>query len=276
MELIIVPQKKGLTVNFLNLSTEVPSNIVFEWDFGDGTEVTQGKTQTHTYENIGFYTVTVKTDPVIEGVELSLPLVVTDKAKTSLSDTIYRLIDNYMPSHIIKTFPFEKKRLFIEKWQLYIQPLVNHEIDLSDYNNELYYEALENQLIMEAASFDFLTVEFTNFLQSISSKVTNRDEETSEEGSDKVKRIQTGPSEVEYFNPSETDADMVINITKALQPKGFIDTLRTNLCTLATRLDIWLPFCSKTFEVVVPSVVNRREPVRFMGQNPKYPIKKGV
>lgn len=276
MELIIVPQKKGLTVNFLNLSTEVPSNTTFEWDFGEGNGVEIGKNPSYTYSNIGFYNVKVKAinlgSPIAE---IELPLVITNVVKTSLSNSIYILIDNYMPSNIIKTFPYQMKRMFIEKWQLYIQPLVDHEVLLEDYNNELYYEALENQLIMEAASLDFLTVEFTNLLQSVSSSTTHIDEENPNPG-EGIKRITTGPSEVEYFDPKETDKDIVSNITKAMQPGGFIETLRANLCTLATRLDIWLPFCDHVNNVVVPSITNKRRPVRYMGPNPTYPIKKGV
>lgn len=275
MKLIIVPHKKGLTVNFQNLSTEVPSETIFEWDFGDGTQVVTGKNPSHTYSEIGFYEVIIKAIEQGDGaIELRLPIVVTDKATTSLGGSIYNLIDTYLPTGIVSTFPFEKKRVFIEKWQLYIQPLVNHDIKIEDYNNELHYEALENQLIMEAAMLDFLIVEFTNLLQSVSTSTAHIDE-TNPSAGESVKRIQTGPSEVEYFNPNETDKDIISNVIKAVQPGGYVDVLKNNLCTLALRLDIYLPFCNNPLSVFVPSITNIREPHKYMGPNPPFPIKKG-
>lgn len=277
MELIVIPQKKGLTVNFLNLSTKVLSNTTYSWDFGDGSEIVEVKSPSHTYETSGFYEVEVTSywNQVVEET-ICINLVITNKVQTSLSGSIYNLIDEYLPSGIIKNFPLNKKALFIEKWQLYIQPLVyrelGEEIEVSDYNDELQYEALENQLIMEAAMLDFLTTEFTNMLQSVSS--TGGDISMGAEGG--IKKITTGPSEVEYFNAGDSTKDIISNVTKAMGPGGFVETLRLNLCTLATRLMITLPFCRQLKRPsIVPEVSNRREPNRYSGPNPPYPIKKG-
>lgn len=275
MELIVIPQKKGLTVNFLNL-TKVPVSTTYDWDFGDDSENSTEKSPTHTYSEPGFYTVSLKTNQ--EDGELNLELVISDKVETTLNGSIYHLIDEYLPTGIITTFPFKKKQLFIEKWQLYIQPLVDRdvgkEIEVHNYNNEFYYEALENQLIMESAMLDFLTQEFTNYLQAVTNIRTTQDGVSDEHG---IKMIKTGPSEVEYFNPNENTKEMIKNITHAISPGGFLDTLRKNLCTLSSRLMIYLPFCRNyRSNTTVPEVDNRRNPTRFDGPNPPYPIKKGL
>lgn len=276
MDMVIIPNRNGLKVTFTNLSSRVPPETTFKWDFGDSSDEVTSKSPIHTYNEPGMFLVVVKAtyndDIGVEKEEtLELPIVVTDKVKTTLSDTIYRLIDNYLPTNIIQSFPFEKKRMFIEKWQLYVQPLVNHEVPEEEYNNELWYEALENQLVMEAAILDYLTLTFTNMLQSTSSTITKVDETTNSDG--EVKKIVTGPSEVEFFNPKEVDKDIIANITKAMQPGGFIETLRLNLCTLADRLLIILPFCEQMKSgPVVPRVVNRRKPTKYQGPNPPYPV----
>lgn len=273
MELIVIPQKDGLTVNFLN-QTKVPSNITYEWDFGDDSEKSTVKSPTHVYAMPGFYNVTLKTNQ--EGSELNLDIVISNKVDTTLNGSIYHLIDGYLPVNIINKFPFHKKQMYIEKWQLYIQPLVERElgkeISINNYNNELYYEALENQLIMEASMLDFLTMEFTSLLQSVST-LNESGTNATEEG---IKMIKTGPSEVEYFNPNEHIKDTILSITKAMSPGGYIETLRFNLCTLSARVMIFLPFCELgEYNTIVPRVVNRREPTRYDGPNPPYPVSKG-
>ena len=54
-----------------------------------------------------------------------------------------------------------------------------------------------------------------------------------------------------------------------------IDELRKNLCMLASRLEIYLPFCDEVFRTVVPKVVNRRQPGVLDGPNPSAPVKGG-
>ena len=153
----------GLKVTFENLSTGVPSDYTYHWDFGDNTQSTLNN-PTHEFDKPGFYKVTLLVkDPASNTVGSSEQRVpVTDKAKTHLSGSIYQLIDTYIPENIFGVVTTSTKRQFIEKWQLYLQPLVNHCIPLQEYNNEMYYEALENQLIMELAAYDFMSVQVSN------------------------------------------------------------------------------------------------------------------
>jgi len=44
---------------------------------------------------------------------------------------------------------------------------------------------------------------------------------------------------------------------------------------LASRLEIYLPFCDEVFRTVVPKVVNRRQPGVLDGPNPSAPVKGG-
>lgn len=275
----------GLKSNFINLSYEVPDEYTYSWDFGDGGTSTE-LNPTHEYQKIGFYRVSMSiVDSNNRPVEkVTKTVLISDKVKTHLSNSIYVLINTYIPYSIFGKVPSSIKQQFIEKWQLYIQPLVNHEIPVEDFNNELYYEALENQLIMELAAYDYMLLNIQNVINATSQTIINDNSQGSEcneeyssqsSGSSSntssggsIKKIVTGPTEVEYFNDTESEKDFISNITKAVQPGGFIDILKQNLCMLAERLDIYLPICENQTRVVVPRVVNRRRPRLLDGPDP--------
>lgn len=266
----------GLKVTFENLSTGVPSDYTYHWDFGDNTQSTLNN-PTHEFDKPGFYKVTLLVkDPasnIVGSSEQRVP--VTDKAKTHLSGSIYQLIDTYIPENIFGVVTTSTKRQFIEKWQLYLQPLVNHCIPLQEYNNEMYYEALENQLIMELAAYDFMSVQVANMVKAQAQSILENNTTSSSGGSEPpdgyqgdVKKIQTGPTQVEYFNPNEDESDLASNIIKALGPGGLLDMMKENLCMLAGRLDIYLPICERPTRVVVPKAVNKRIKGPLSGPDP--------
>lgn len=266
----------GLKVTFENLSTEVPGDYTYHWDFGDNTQSTLNN-PTHEFDKPGFYKVTLLVkDPASNTVGSSEQRVpVTDKAKTHLSGSIYQLIDTYIPENIFGVVTTSTKRQFIEKWQLYLQPLVNHCIPLQEYNNEMYYEALENQLIMELAAYDFMSVQVANMVKAQAQSILENNTTSSSGGSEPpdgyqgdVKKIQTGPTQVEYFNPNEDESDLASNIIKALGPGGLLDMMKENLCMLAGRLDIYLPICERPTRVVVPKAVNKRIKGPLSGPDP--------
>lgn len=266
----------GLKVTFENLSTGVPSDYTYHWDFGDNTQSTLNN-PTHEFDKPGFYKVIlVVKDPASNTVGSSEQRVpVTDKAKTHLSGSIYQLIDTYIPENIFGVVTTSTKRQFIEKWQLYLQPLVNHCIPLQEYNNEMYYEALENQLIMELAAYDFMSVQVANMVKAQAQSILENNTTSSSGGSEPpdgyqgdVKKIQTGPTQVEYFNPNEDESDLASNIIKALGPGGLLDMMKDNLCMLAGRLDIYLPICERPTRVVVPKAVNKRIKGPLSGPDP--------
>lgn len=266
----------GLKVTFENLFTGVPSDYTSHWDFGDNTQSTLNN-PTHEFDKPGFYKVTLLVkDPASNTVGSSEQRVpVTDKAKTHLSGSIYQLIDTYIPENIFGVVTTSTKRQFIEKWQLYLQPLVNHCIPLQEYNNEMYYEALENQLIMELAAYDFMSVQVANMVKAQAQSILENNTTSSSGGSEPpdgyqgdVKKIQTGPTQVEYFNPNEDESDLASNIIKALGPGGLLDMMKDNLCMLAGRLDIYLPICERPTRVVVPKAVNKRIKGPLSGPDP--------
>lgn len=270
MKVGILFTKEGLKVTFRDISREVPVGSQYHWDFGD-SNVDEGKEiKVHTYEYEGFYQVTLTVTPTGDGEPQSASYIigVSDKVKTTLSDTIYFLIDNIVPKEFVPKENYEtSKRLFIEKWQLYLQCLVNHEIPEEQFNNELYYEALENQLIMELATYDWVSSSILSLIGSLSQTGQSTGDSEGE-----VKSIVTGPSEVEFFSNSDINYKTLIAATKK---DGVLDVIRKNLCMLSERLEIYLPICTMTHSsLVVPEVANKRVPGPLGGPNPTYPLNK--
>lgn len=278
----------GLNARFRAFADELPHDFTVTWVFGDGkTESHVGVvTASHLYENPGDYVVKVTITNNYGGENISKTDVigVSDQVNTQLPGSIYELIDTYIPEYIFGKVSLKEKQQFIEKWQLYIQPLVNHEIPIEEFNNELYYEALENQLIMELAAYDYMVVQISLMVgataesvkdsNSTSSSESESESSESSRGSGEVKRIQTGPTEVEFFNDTDSESKTSSNVIKAMQPGGVIDILKQNLCMLAERLSIYLPICRTVKKVVVPKVVNHRRPGPLDGPDPGFPVKK--
>jgi len=273
----------GLEVSFDNLSEGVPVGYLYRWDFGDNSN-SEEENPIHVYGKSKFYKVilsVLNNDLQVVG-QCTQKVAVSNVVKTTLSDTIYKLIDTYIPTNIFGYIPINVKKQFIEKWQLYIQPLVNHKIPIEEYNNELYYEALENQLIMELAAYDYMVVGISNMLKAtyniVLSNNSSQDNISDVEDGDSngnIKAIKTGPTEVEYFNASEMDSEYTSNLIKAMQPGGVVDLIRQNLCMLADRLDILLPICNNPMsKVVVPRVVNRRDSNGLKGPDPFVVVNK--
>ena len=196
----------GLEVSFRVL-TKVPAKSIFDWDFGDdkGEVFNGGRHQSYSYEKSGFYDVTLHVTNS-EGLDLTCTrtVVVCNYGHTTLQDTIYNLIDRYIPKELHESMTIEDKTAYITKWQLYIFPLVNHTIPPDKYNDELWYEGLENQLIMELAVWDYLNIQIQNILlvagnsfrEIISTESHGPDQDGDSPGEhargDRIKQITTG------------------------------------------------------------------------------------
>ena len=275
----------GLNARFRGYADSLPSEFTVTWSFGDSSEEESHQnivTASHPYKSPGEYAVTMTISSGSEKLSKTQVICVSDKVKTQLSASIYDLIDTYIPEDIFGKLTLKDKQQYIEKWQLYIQPLVDHDVPIEEFSNELYYEALENQLIMELAAYDYMVVQISLMVgataetvkEGNSSSTSSSESSTSSQGSGEVKRIQTGPTEVEFFSETDSESKTSSNIIKAMQPGGVIDILKQNLCMLAERLSIYLPICRTVKEVVTPRVVNRRVPGVLDGPDPGFPIRK--
>lgn len=276
----------GLEVSFTVIS-KVPRKAIFSWDFGDDSVAYNERNPSHTYEKSGFYTVTLEISTPEDGVVSTVDklLLVSNITHTHLTGSIYSLINEYIPKELSGPMTNEQKSVFINKWQLYIHPLVHRprgkEIPKDKYNDELYYEGLENQLIMELAAWDYLNVMILNlltgagqYMREMTTSGSAGDGSNEDTRGDRIKHIQTGPTEVDYYDTlSESTSALFKAFSQAIKPGGILDEFKKNLCMLAERIDIYLPFCNLPYTSIVPKVVNRRDPGILGGPNPTAPIK---
>lgn len=265
-----------LDVRFTNLSTSMGQSKP-TWDFGDG-QTSEEINPTHHFDAMGRYYVTLKyisADGTAVG-EFTQVVMVSDMANTTLPDTIYLLINTYLPAETFGEIDPKIKNQFINKWQLYLGPIVNHRIPECEFTNELYFEALENQLIMELAAYDYMVLKVNQMFQGVTHKLDSHSTGESEsEGENSVKHITTGPTEVEYFNGEDFLGDAISAIVKAMNPDGVIALMRNQVCMLAARLDIYLPICQRIPDKkMVPRVVNRRKKTFLGGPDPMEIINK--
>lgn len=277
MKVEFIFQKKKLEVTFTNLSTDV-EGATPQWDFGDGNTSSE-VSPTHTYEKLGRYIVTLSYGNSEENPSSTHQVImVSDKVYTTLSDTIYNLINFLLPEDVFGEIPMANKQQLISKWQLYLAPLVRHFIPLEEFNNEFYFEALENQLVIEAAAYDIMVLRVNQMVQGFSTKLTKSQQSSGSweepEDENKVKHITTGPSEVEFFNEEDYLSDVFSSIIKAMDPEGIIALMKSQLCMLAERLDVYLPICQRLPESpIVPKVVNHRKPGFLGGPDPMEALK---
>lgn len=277
--------KSGLEVIFRNTSREVPDDSTYLWDFGDYSGISTEINPSHIYIQSGFYLISLTiTPPGEEPVKVSKTLGVSEFAKTQLPDSIYNLIDTFIIYELLPFFTSQNKQLFIEKWQLYLHHLVCSDVPLEEYNNESYYEALENELIMEMAAYDWMVTIIQQLVSALSKMISEGSTTTGGNGeevelpNDGIKKIISGPSEVEWFDVNLTGdqiSSLYKTLTNAMAPGGFIDILKEKLCMLAERICVYLPICEAKPDTIVPKVVNRRRPGKIGGPNPIYPISKG-
>lgn len=213
--------KSGMTVNFVNSSLNSPTS--FQWDFGDGTTSIE-KSPSHTFSEMGFFTVTLiasNTDGDSE------PLVLTIGAgnvNDMLNASILELIDHYLPSALKGELGATEKISLIQKWQLYLQPLVliPYRVLEQDTYNEFKWPGLVNSLIAQLVSYDIVLQGANQFLStagSISDIITDSDSE-SEGSTDKeqqIKSIETGPAKTEWYQNEDAklNSEVIKNIGEA-------------------------------------------------------------
>lgn len=275
--------KNGLEVRFKNTSREVPAGSTYLWDFGDYTGTSSDPNPVYTYSDEGFYLVKLTVTPPSpdEPVTIKLTIGLSLRAQTVLTDSIFNLFELRVPETMLVLLRPEDIRYYIQKWQLYLYSLVPSELDLQYAEDEMAYEALENQLVLEAAAYDWTIITAISLMQSlgqtISDEVTGSEGEV-ETGAQDVKSITTGPTKVEWFEgilAGDTASSMLKTLTGALSPGGIIDLMKQNLCMLAKRLTVYLPICSPNVHRVTPKKVNTREPGLLGGPNPAFPVSTG-
>lgn len=233
-------QPGGHIIDFINLSTNGPTS--YSWVFGDGNTSTD-ENPTHDYTKNGFFNVTlIATNADGASDPITFPVGV-NAAGPVLSQSVYTLVKQYIPENITYS-PAELKGL-IEKWQLYLHTLVDHVIAPEDVFNEFAYTPLENTLVAQLAAYDIIIQGASAFISSVSNGGVSTQRA--------VKKITTGPTEVQWFPATEAGNAM----KDVFRPGGAFEEIKQSICMIAKRIKVSLPIICPKVNVVVSPLIGK-------------------
>lgn len=268
--------KEGLQVSFNNLSLKSPTS--YSWDFGDGSAISTVKNPVHTYADTGFYSVTlIVSNADGDSDPLSLTIGVGDNSDM-INASILELVDYYIPSLLLGETNATEKVSFINRWQLYLQPLIEvpYTVDENETHNEFKWPGLANVLIAQLVSYDIILQGANQFLSSTSRAGGTESDSGSEEevAPQQIKSIETGPARTEWYQNKNTiaDSEAIKNIGDAfsstMRAGGALDQLKESICQQASRLRIYLPICGQLAHSPVIPIVGRNPKPGSHSANP--------
>lgn len=246
-------KKTGLLVDFKMISTGNP--VTFLWQFGDGETNNTDPELNYEYEDPGFYTVVLTAtyenpenpeEPIEETITRTIGVSPVDWQP--LDTPLTQLFQTFIPPglEVDESSAENIKR----KWQLFLQPLVNPEIDVFD---ELFWPPLVNYMIAQLIAYDLIIAAANRYLIGIG--LQSGTDTTGSAG--EVKSVRTGPSEVEWFQGSETWSEV-------FKQGGTFEELTKQICTLAHRLRITLYICEHlSHSPIVPRVHKKPQTKRI-------------
>lgn len=214
-----------LSVNFTDQSTNSPTT--WSWDFGDpssGSNSSASQNPTHTFSSPGKYLVKLTVTNNDGSNSLQREILVSN---IPILPVTLRTFINIKLNGL--TVTEETKDAYIATWQLYLQPLVYPIVSENDTFDETKYPPLANALIAMLSAYSIL-------LDKSSAGTASGTSTGSGQGGNIIKKIVTGPSEVEYQDNSNSSKTFFSEF-------GTVSVLQKELCTLARRLMVEIPYC---------------------------------
>lgn len=240
--------KSGLTVQFINQSDDNPDS--FLWKFGDGSTSVE-ESPSHTYPADGLYKVKLIVGKGGISYEAGEWVGVNSNPNFySLDVPISELVNQYLPTNLPPINNLQKEsNLLIKKWQLFLQPLVNHELSIVNVHKEVYFEPLENYLIAQLVARDLIINAMNQYLIGVGGKA--QDSEGKE-----IKSVKTGPSEAEWHSSADLFKDL-------FKSGGPFSMLTSSICSLSHRLRIVIEFCRNLDKNTIPPQVYTKPKIRI-------------
>jgi hypothetical protein len=145
----------------------------------------------------------------------------------------------------------------IQYWQLYLQP--GFEIPDGLVFLDSAWPILGRFLIAKLVVHSYITKLLQNFVGGALATSSS-----SGSGDGALKKLETGPSNAEFYNPADSLEVIMKAGTGGASP---FDQLTKDICQLAQRVKIYLPICGQINQVVVPVLGKKPCPVI-----PTYPL----
>jgi len=249
--------KIAKVLSLRDLSLNSPTSYI--WDFGDGnTSIV--KNPVHQYQEDGFYKVSListNVDGASDILEINLGI---GAGTDTLNVSLLEYININIPLLLVPELTTSDKITHINKWQNYLQPLVfiPYKVKAEDINNELAWPGLVNTLIALLVSYDLTSILANRAMNRLLTGISDNSLQPGGEN-DGVKKINTGPTEVEFQDASDDSINNAKIISSIISGKdGSIASIKTSICILSHRLRIYLPgLCEKlSSHVILPVVSN--------------------
>lgn len=218
----------GLTIFLQDTSTESPN--AWQWDFGDsvGTSIIQNPT--YSYAAAGSYTISLI---ATNGDGSSTPYTYEITVNSSNTVSIDDIIEFEIPPSI--TLDQNTKNYLLLKWRLYLQAAF--EIEDAYLMDEASYSQLQNILIAKLIIYDLLVLEAKRYLAST---MNGGGSSSTGASGGNIKKIETGPSNVEWYSGSDTLSKIFGPDKNGVSP---FDSLSGDVCGLGNKLGVKLPMC---------------------------------
>ena len=252
--------KTALSVQFNQLSLNNPTS--WAWDFGDGTVDTVAN-PLKVYTSEGYYVVSlIATNSDGSSVALELSVGVSNTNATVGNYSIWFMSEQEIPVGLRDQIENNEKHSMISTWQKYLYPIIPDDItkpaDPIDTHQEMQYDCLINELIAKLVAYE-LIIQAAN--QFTSGSTMGATASISSSTSDlQVKKIQTGPANVEWHpDTTSDDSDSAAGaVSAATKAGGSLDQLKAIICQLSKRLRIYLPMCGQLEHSPIP--VSKKTP----------------
>lgn len=152
----------------------------------------------------------------------------------SLDLTVYQLVRSNLPADFVVSDPYIDTRL--KYWQLFLYRAAKvaeeDKYDIDSWTDEW------RVLLSHTITYDiYLRIITGSFIAQIS----GGDSEESGSGQGPIKKIATGPTEVEYHNTAGTLSSFLKGFNA---PGGMMELFMQEACGWAAQLGVKLPFCS--------------------------------
>lgn len=225
---------QGLQISFTDTSSEDPTG--WQWDFGNGyTSILQNPT--HLFTDPGVYQVTLTatnsdgdSDPYTRTIQLFVPttLYVNDFIQADLPEGL--------------TIDPSTQTIWIQKWQLHLQILIDPHIPNEFVHNDSQWPNLVNALIAKLVIHDAFTRAAAGAMVLMMQGASGSGESSHSSPGGQEKSIETGPTRVEWFNVADSISSFMRN-SGGESGASVFDILRQQICRLAARLRVKLPHC---------------------------------
>lgn len=167
-----------------------------------------------------------------------------------INDSIIQLVADNLPAGFTVSQDYLERRL--KEWQLYLHRAAGIP---TEYREDIALWSEEWQMVLAYC------IVYDIFMKIISGAILFKDITVDTDGEisagGEVKKITTGPTEVEYFNTKESWAEL---IKYWLGPDGLATLFFAKACMAAAVVGVKLPFCTGRTVLVGPRVIHFKKP----------------